>query len=141
MSPELDTLAGRLVNEDLIDAKMAEWVAQYEAYDVQEKLQQADLAAGVAQTIEDKVERDSQLQHRGFYAKLDHPVLGTRLYEGLPVKMAGFDVSPRRRTPLLGEHTRQVLAEILGYSESRLEELVRQQIIADPQPLEEEAAK
>src|ERR1035437_6105339 len=48
---------------------------------------------------------------------------------GLGIRIEGASSKPRRRPPLLGEHSEEVLREILGYDDAKLEELRRQDII------------
>ncbi len=139
--PELETRSGRLASEDEIDQWIAEWASQFEVYDLMEKLQSAGVAAGVVQTIIDQLERDSQLRHRGLFTMLDHPVLGVKTYVGTPVKMSSLDLGLKRRSPQLGEHTREVLTELLGYSHDKINDLVANKVIAEAEPLSEEVAR
>ena len=133
--PALATLAGRLAREDEIDSRIEAWTQEREADAVMETLQRQGVPAGVTQTVQEKLERDPQLAHRNFYATLDHPILGPRPYEGIPVRMSGFGVGPHVRSPRLGEHTRDVLRDLLNFSEATLEALLRDAVIADPEPL------
>ena len=50
-------------------------------------------------------------RHRGFFAKLQHPVAGTVDVPGIPFHATGTKPCPSR-PPLLGEHTDSVLAEL-----------------------------
>ena len=55
----------------------------------------------------------AQLAARGFFESVDHPVVGSSLYATLPMRFSrGPDRVHRRPAPLLGEHTRELLAEI-----------------------------
>jgi formyl-CoA transferase len=54
---------------------------------------------------------DPQLGAREMSVALDHPVLGAMRALGSPVKMSATPTNPRRRAPLLGEHTVAVLHE------------------------------
>ncbi len=51
--------------------------------------------------------------------EVDHPVLGPVRSLGTPLKMSATPLDPRRRAPLLGEHTAEVLAG-LGYSTAEI---------------------
>ena len=53
---------------------------------------------------------------------VDHPALGRLRTLGTPIKMSATPLNPRRRAPMLGEHTDDVLAEA-GYSADEIEQL------------------
>jgi crotonobetainyl-CoA:carnitine CoA-transferase CaiB-like acyl-CoA transferase len=66
------------------------------------------------QSPEDRVEHDPQLRARGFYTELEHPLLGTYKIQGLPFKLSKTLAEISRPAPLIGQHTREVLTELLG---------------------------
>jgi crotonobetainyl-CoA:carnitine CoA-transferase CaiB-like acyl-CoA transferase len=53
---------------------------------------------------------------------VEHPTLGALRTLGTPIKMSATPLNPRRRGPMLGEHTDDVLAEA-GYSSDEIEQL------------------
>jgi formyl-CoA transferase len=62
---------------------------------------------------------DEHIKGRDMYVELDHPQRGKWFNVGMPIKMSE---SPARieRSPLLGEHTDEVLASVLGYDATRI---------------------
>jgi len=56
---------------------------------------------------------------------LPHPTAGTVPIAASPLKLSGSPVQYRRPAPLLGEHTRQVLAERLGLSDEEIQALAQ----------------
>jgi len=54
---------------------------------------------------------DPQINAREMVVDVDHPVLGAMKALGSPLKLSGTPTNPRRRAPLLGEHTEAVLLE------------------------------
>jgi crotonobetainyl-CoA:carnitine CoA-transferase CaiB-like acyl-CoA transferase len=68
--------------------------------------------AGYVATVED-LYGNAQLQSRGFFDEIDHPVAGRVSYPGVPFRV-GDAASVRGRAPLLGEHTVAVYAGELG---------------------------
>lgn len=66
---------------------------------------------------------DPHLVDRGFFVDLPHPRLGTVRALGTPIRLGSTRVGPERAGPLLGEHTREVLAE-LGHSAEEIERLI-----------------
>ena len=53
---------------------------------------------------------------------VDHPTLGPLRTLGTPIKMSATPLDPKRRGPMLGEHTDEVLAEA-GFSNDEIEQL------------------
>jgi len=66
---------------------------------------------------------DPQVQARSLVVDLDHPTLGRVRTLGSPMKMSETPPRIKRRAPLLGEHTREVLAEA-GLSEAEIAALL-----------------
>jgi formyl-CoA transferase len=88
------------------------------------------LAAGVpAGPVNDYASAldDPQTQAREMVVEADHPQAGRARMLGIPVKLSATPGAVRRPPPTLGEHTREVLAE-LGYSDAEVEELVAKNV-------------
>jgi crotonobetainyl-CoA:carnitine CoA-transferase CaiB-like acyl-CoA transferase len=115
----LDTIAGRHAQRDMIDRELAEFTAQHAPRALMEWLQAAGVPAGMVQRSSDHLE-DPQLRHRRFFRPLQHPEMGEVPYEGHQFRIAGYDSGPRMPAPCLGEHSIQVLQEILGYDDEGL---------------------
>jgi benzylsuccinate CoA-transferase BbsF subunit len=109
------TFANRKANEDELDQIIGAWTKTQEDYPLMQRLQIAGVAAGVVQTVQDVVERDAQLQVRGAFPEVEHPVLGTFGHQAPPYKLSKTPAHVRH-APKLGQHTREVLTETLGYS-------------------------
>ena len=72
---------------------------------------------------------DPQVQHRNMIAEVPHPTIGTLRVTGIPIKYSDTPGTIRLHPPLLGEHTDEVLSDVLGYSSDRIEALKAQQVI------------
>ena len=112
--------AARKLNEDELDAAISAATAARDPFDLMVDLQERGVPAGVCQRTDDKMERDPQLQARGFYRSAPHAELGEHRFEGLPMQFSGARWRIDRGAPLVGEHTHDVLTRLLGYSESDL---------------------
>lgn len=66
---------------------------------------------------------DPQVRHRNMIAEVPHPTIGALRLAGIPVKYSETPGSIRRHPPLLGEHTDEVLTEVLEYSAEQIGEL------------------
>jgi len=72
---------------------------------------------------------DPQVKHRNMIAEVPHPTIGTLRLAGLPIKYSETPGKIRRHPPLLGEHTDEVLAKVLGYSSDQIESLKGQGVV------------
>jgi crotonobetainyl-CoA:carnitine CoA-transferase CaiB-like acyl-CoA transferase len=79
----------------------------------------------------EQVFSDPQFLHRGMKISMDHPLAGSGQVDliGNPVKLSQTPVSYRRAPPTLGQHTDEVLREVLDMDESRLARLKDDEVI------------
>jgi formyl-CoA transferase len=61
---------------------------------------------------------DEHLRARNFIVEVEHPVNGTVKLMRHPLRMEGL--APQGRAPLLGEHTQQILCDLLGFEAAEL---------------------
>jgi crotonobetainyl-CoA:carnitine CoA-transferase CaiB-like acyl-CoA transferase len=116
-------LATRKAHEEQIDAALAAWTAGQDAAALAARLQAAGIAAAVVATGRDLVEADEQLAARHFYPELSHPVAGPVRHEGIVARLSATPGALTRPAPLLGQHTAEVLGELLGLDTEQLEAL------------------
>ena len=72
----------------------------------------------------EQVFQDPQVLAREMVVDVVHPTLGAIKALGSPIKMSATPPEVRRRAPLLGEHTREILSET-GYADVEIEKLVK----------------
>jgi benzylsuccinate CoA-transferase BbsF subunit len=93
------------------------------------RCQAAGIISAVVQSAEDRVEYDSQLQHREMHPIIDHPELGDVPNEGYPVKMSRTPAFVHGRAPMLAEHNKYVYGELLGMSDAEIAGLREREVI------------
>jgi crotonobetainyl-CoA:carnitine CoA-transferase CaiB-like acyl-CoA transferase len=102
-----------LMNEKLAARPVRHWLAALEAEGV---------PCGPINSIADMA-ADPQTAARDMVVELEHPRAGRTRALGLPVKLSRTSGKVARPAPLLGQHTREVLAEF-GFSRDEIEQLV-----------------
>jgi len=114
------TLLRRKENEDELDDLIAQRTSGLDAEKVEILMQAAGIPSSIVEKNSD-LYKDSQLAHRQFYVKLEHPEMGTPAYP----QQADFILSktPREITmpsPCLGEHNEYVYKELLGMTDDEI---------------------
>ena len=120
--------AARKAHEDELDLAIAAWTRHEDAAELAARLQEAGVPAGPVQTPGELL-GDPQLEGRGHFVRLAHPVLGT-----LPFERGGFRLSESpgavaAPAPRLGEHGREVLCGLLGLPEAEYQRLAAEGVI------------
>ncbi len=109
-----------VIEEAMKQKTTAEWV---------EILGEMGVPAGPVQNIA-QVAADPQVNHRRMFVELDHPALGKVKFTGNPIKMSRTPSEPSRLPPMLGEHTRDVLRDVLGIDDTQAAELESEGVVA-----------
>lgn len=120
--PELAGNAGRVRRREAVMDAIARAMAGLGRAEAFAKLDAADVPAGPVLNL-DEVLADEHVRARGMVASFEHPALGRFPALPVPLRFAGWDGPHLSRPPLLGEHTEEVLTEMLGYDAARIAEL------------------
>jgi formyl-CoA transferase len=137
--PDYATPPARLPRLKHIFATIEEWTKTMTKFDVMDKCNAVDIPVGPILSMKEIAEEQS-LRASGTVVEVDHPGRGKYLTVGNPVKLSD---SPQdvRRSPLLGEHTDEILRKVLGYSEKEVVEIRGSGAITAPEkPAKAEAA-
>ena len=119
----LDSMPARRAVAHTIDAAISRWCASRDAFAAANALQQAGVPAHAVMRPSD-LYFDAQLNHRNFFAKLAHPVMGNTPYDGFVTQFSGRMHGPYTAAPTLGQHSHQVLCDMLGVSEQMYADLL-----------------
>lgn len=110
---------GRRAHEQELETLISEWTAVRLAGEVEEACQRAGVPAHRAVTSFDFA-RDPQLAHLHHLIRLPHPLLGEVVVEAPRYRLSSTPGSVTRAAPTIGQDTRRVLAELLGYPAEKI---------------------
>jgi len=120
----------RMANRDELEALVEDWVGTFDSVrEVEELL--ADRGAvmcGWVRTWREMLE-DPHTEQRGLIARVQDPLLGDTPVMNSPFRIQGAEAGVKGPAPLLGEHTRDVLQYLLGYSSEQVLEMVNANIL------------
>ena len=127
-SEEFSNSSARRRNAEILDAIVAEWTRQQDGAELAATLQAMDIAAGRA-AKNYQLLADPHLNARGFFVEIEEPDMGTKVYPGQAIAMSGMDRSSWIHAARLGEHTEEILSELLGMSDTRISQMEKSETI------------
>jgi 2-methylfumaryl-CoA isomerase len=114
---DLDTESGRFEARDLIAALLRPWFAGRDLAEIRAAFAGTGVSWGPYQTFRQLVTEDPRVSAANpMFEMVEQPGVGTYLMPGTPLDFGALPRRPVRRAPLLGEHTEEILADILGLS-------------------------
>ena len=96
--------------------------SEFVDYEAMEILQAAGVRAGAVQKASDRFERDPQLAARDWWHRLPHAEIGDSDFDGIVPKLSATPGVLRVASPLMGEHTHEVLRDVIGMSDEEIGE-------------------
>ena len=111
-------VADRRKNQNAIWAMIEKFASGYTKREFMAILNPLDVPCGPIMSTED-LANDEHIRGREMWVELDHPQRGKWFNVGMPIKLSD---SPAvvKRSPTLGEHTDEVLKEVLGYDDAKV---------------------
>jgi formyl-CoA transferase len=112
-------IADRRRNQKEMWALIATFAANYDKREFMAILNPLSVPCGPIMSTED-LANDEHVRGRDMYVELDHPQRGKWYNIGMPIKLSD---SPAKieRSPMLGEHTEEILKEVLGWTDAEIE--------------------
>ena len=137
--PDYATPPARLPRLKHIFATIEEWTMTKTKFEVMDICNKVDIPVGPILSMKELAEEPS-LRATGTVVEVDHPGRGRYLTVGNPVKMSD-SISEVKRSPLLGEHTEEILGKVLGYTAGEVAAIKTSGAITPPEkPAKAEAA-
>ena len=128
--PRFKTNTDRVKNRNILAPMLTELTQRNSTQFWLEGLEKLQVPCGPVNTIKEVFD-DPQIQHREMEISLPHPLSGKGDVSliGSPVKMSATPVSYRHAPPTLGQHTNEILAEMLGMDEEECRELAQKGVV------------
>ncbi|MCC6212870.1 MAG: formyl-CoA transferase [Burkholderiales bacterium] len=119
--PRFASIGERRKNQQLMWTLINKFAEKYNKRELMEILNALDVPCGPIMSTED-LAGDEHVRGRDMWVELDHPQRGKWWNVGMPIKLSA---SPAviQRSPTLGEHTDEILHEVLHYSKEKISSL------------------
>jgi formyl-CoA transferase len=116
--PRFAKIADRRKNQNEMWKLITDFAKSYTKREFMAILNPLDVPCGPIMSTQD-LATDEHIRGRQMYVELDHPQRGKWWNVGMPIKLSA---SPAviKRSPTLGEHTDEVLQDVLGYSKEKI---------------------
>jgi crotonobetainyl-CoA:carnitine CoA-transferase CaiB-like acyl-CoA transferase len=108
-------------------ARVKAWTQDRTVAQCVEALDAAEVPCSKVARI-DEVIADPQIRARNMIVEQEHPVMGKVRLANIPFKFSDCDATPRRVAPLMGQHNREVAAD-LGFGAAEIEAMVRDGVL------------
>ncbi|MGA1696325.1 MAG: CoA transferase, partial [Arenicellales bacterium] len=119
--PDYATPPARLPRLNEVFEAIEQWTMTKTKFEVMEVCNPLDIPVGPILSMKELSEEPS-LRETGTIVEVYHPTRGKYLTVGNPIKLSDSP-SEIERSPLLGEHTSEILKEVLGYSANEVDDL------------------
>jgi len=128
--PKFATIGERRKNQSEVWELIGEFALKYTKQEFMNLLNELDVPCGPIMSTEDLF-NDEHVKLRQMMVELDHPQRGKWWNVGMPIKLSD---SPAKieRSPMLGEHTGEILKEVLGYDEAKIASLGKAGAFSSP---------
>src|SRR5262247_1736484 len=128
--PDYATPPARLPRLKQIFATIEEWTMTKTKFEVMNLCNEVDIPVGPILSMKEIAEEPS-LRKTGTVVEVDHPKRGKYLTVGNPIKMSDSPTEVAR-SPLLGEHTEEILRDVLGFDDDRVHEIRTSGALGEP---------
>src|SRR5436853_131185 len=119
--PDYAKPPARLSRLNEIFARIEQWTMTKTKFEAMEILNKDDVPCGPILSMKELIE-DQSLRATGTVVEVDHPTRGKYFSVGNPIKMSDSP-SEVTRSPLLGEHTDEILRQVLGFSDHQVADI------------------
>ncbi|MEL6422000.1 MAG: CoA transferase, partial [Pseudomonadota bacterium] len=119
--PAYATAEARLDKIPAIFDRIEEWTKERTKFEVMDACNPLNIPCGPILSMKE-LSTEESLRKTGTVVEVDHPERGSYLSVGCPIKLSESPVEVVR-SPLLGEHTEEILRDVLGYDDNALADI------------------
>lgn len=127
--PRFDSNPKRAKYMDLIDGLVSQWAAPFARDEIQKVLNEAHVPCAAILKMSEVV-NDPHYLARGMIIEIEHPVKGKIPVPGTPIRLSDSEFCTPVAAPLLGQHTLEVLSNVLSFSDQEIEVLRGEGVIS-----------
>ncbi len=126
--PRFSTNPQRSENYQALRPIITHWSKKKAVQEVLDILLQAGVPVGEVNTI-DKIVEDPNIKLREMIVEVDHPLAGKVKITDSPIKLSLTPGKVEKASPLLGQHTEEILNELLNITKGEIDSLRREDVI------------
>jgi len=119
--PRFATIGERRKNQKEMWKILNDFASKYTKWELMEIFNKIDVPCGPVLSTKDLAESE-HAKVREMWVEVDHPVRGKYFNVGMPIKLSDSPVEIKR-SPLLGEHTEEILREVCGFDQATIESM------------------
>ena len=133
MGVDLTKEGDRFEAREVIGALLKPWASARTLAEIGEIFDAHNVCWGPYQSFMELVDQDPRCSPANpMFEEVEQPGIGSYLMPGSPLDFGALDRVPVRRAPLLGEHTDEILADLLGLSDAEIGRLHDGGVVAGP---------
>ncbi len=134
MGVDLDKEGDRFAAREVLGAILKPWTIARTLDEIREVFDAHQVCWGPYQTFMELVDSDPRCSTENpMFEELEQPGIGTYLMAGSPLQFGINGRLPPKRAPILGEHTDEILSELLSLSETEIGRLHDEGVVAGPE--------
>jgi crotonobetainyl-CoA:carnitine CoA-transferase CaiB-like acyl-CoA transferase len=126
--PKFNNLIAQIHNHDEAVKLIEKWTTQHDSHEIIAILERKKIPCGIAYTSA-QVNDDENLKQREMFRKISHKQFGDIDIPGFPFKFSEAEGILRMPAPGLGEHSRFILENWLGYAPDEVNKLYKSKVI------------
>jgi len=127
--PLFESLNERIINQDLLDEHINSWTSGRDKFEVAKELCSLGVPASAVQKPAERVDHDQSTEQFDLWPTAHHTKMGDVRVDGQPVHFSKTDWKITHGGPCLGEHTQEVLTELLGLSDEDVQQLREEGVV------------